>query len=129
MPYFLIIPSYLAWHYGEAYRDIIRLWTNFLWFFGNFFSLTLLIKTFFAPWKRIKEGRGARFSLENIAEAVVTNTVMRLVGALMRSAVILAGSIAVLAVFWLGILLIAVWTLLPLLLVLSFIYGLTVFIS
>ena len=129
MPYFLIIPNYLAWHYGEAYRDIIRLWTNFLWFFGNFFSLTLLIKTFFAPWKRIKEGRGARFSLENIAEAVVTNTVMRLVGALMRSAVILAGSIAVLAVFWLGILLIAVWTLLPLLLVLSFIYGLTVFIS
>ena len=129
MPYFLIIPNYLAWHYGEAYRDIIRLWTNFLWFFGNFFSLTLLIKTFFAPWKRIKEGRGARFSLKNIAEAVVTNTVMRLVGALMRSAVILVGSIAVLAVFWLGILLIAVWTLLPLLLVLSFIYGLTVFIS
>jgi len=129
MYYTLIFPSYLAWHYGEAYRDIIRLWTNFLWFFGNFFSLTLLIKTFFAPWKRIKEGRGARFSLKNIAEAVVTNTVMRLVGALMRSAVILVGSIAVLAVFWLGILLIAVWTLLPLLLVLSFIYGLTVFIS
>lgn len=128
MYYALIVPSYLVWHYGAAFRDITRVWTNFLWFFNNFFSMTLLAKTFFAPWRRIQESRGPGFSLENIAEAVVTNTVMRFMGALMRFVILLVGGIVILFFFWVGVVFFAVWLLLPALLIASFFYGLAVLI-
>lgn len=122
MTFVSILPSYITWHYGEALRDGLRVWTNLLWFLSNFFSLSLLIRTFFAPWKRIQESRG-RLSIENIAEAVVTNTIMRFVGALMRFVVICIGCLAVLATFWLGVVFLVVWLLMPLLCIGSLFYG------
>lgn len=114
------------WHYGEALSDIVRVWTNFLWFLYNYFSLPLLLRTFFAPWRRIREERSKKgFSPEDIAETVVTNTVMRLVGALMRLVIIAVGSVVVLAAFWAGLLFYAVWLLMPLLIPVSFIFGLS----
>jgi len=122
---FFVIPSYLAWHYSEALKDITRIWTNFLWFIANFFSLTLLLRTFFSPWQRLTEGRAREgFHAEDIAEAIMTNTIMRLVGMLMRSIAIILGITMLLIVFCAGIAFYAVWLLLPVLATTSFVYGL-----
>ena len=128
MAFISLLPSYIAWHYGEALRDGLRVWTNFLWFLSNFFSLSLLSRTLFAPWKRIQESRG-KLSLENIAEMLVTNTIMRLVGALLRSVIIIIGGLAVLVTFWIGILFYIVWLLLPALLFVSLFYGVSLIIK
>ena len=129
MSYFFIIPSYLIWHYSEALKDITRVWTNFLWFISNFFSLPLLFKTFFAPWKRIEEKRPRGFSLEIIAEVVIANTLMRFVGAVIRFGVVVVGIVAILFVFWFGIFFFVLWLLLPVLAPLSFIYGVANIVS
>lgn len=127
--YLYLFPSYLVWHYSSAFRDITRVWTNFLWFTYNFFSLPLLVKTFFAPWKRLHEERAkGAFSLEDIASVIVTNTVMRFVGALMRTAVLFVGTIFVLLVFWVGLIFYVAWVFLPVLCVWSFLYGLSVLV-
>ena len=121
-----ILPAYFAWHYGEALSDIIRLWTNYIWFFYNFFSLPVLVKTLFAPWQRIQEGkRRAGFHVEDIAEAFVTNLVMRFVGFLIRVIFIVIGTAVVLFVSWIGVLIIILWTVLPAVAVASFIFGIS----
>ncbi len=129
MSFLAILPSYIFWHYTAAFGDIVRVWTNFLWFFYNFFSIPLLLKTFFAPWKRIQEGKGEGFNLENIAEAVVTNTIMRVVGAVVRFVMLLFGSFSVLIVFWLGATFFLVWALWPLLIVASLFNGIAAVLS
>lgn len=129
MSYFFILPSYLTWHYSEAFKDITRVWTNFLWFIFNFFSITILLKTFFSPWRRIQEGRTKEgFHPEDIAEAFVTTTVMRIIGMMLRSFIIIVGLLVTLAVFWGGLLFYAVWMLLPVLVPVSFIYGLSLLV-
>jgi len=126
MSYLLILPAYFVWHYGEALSDIFRLWTNFIWFFYNFFSIPVLLKTLFSPWQRISEVKTKPgFHVEDIAEVVVANFAMRLVGAIIRVIFIILGTITVVAVAWLGLLIIAVWFLLPVLVVASFIFGLS----
>ncbi|OHA26237.1 MAG: hypothetical protein A3C06_04585 [Candidatus Taylorbacteria bacterium RIFCSPHIGHO2_02_FULL_46_13] len=130
MSYFLIIPSYVYWHYTEALRDIARVWTNFLWFLYNFFSVSLLTRTLFAPWQRISEKRTRTgLHMEDIAEVVVTNTIMRAVGALLRFILIVVGVLSVLIAFWAGLLFYVLWILLPALIPVSFFYGLSIFVS
>lgn len=124
MSFLAIIPSYLYWHYTEAFKDMTRVWTNVLWFLASFFSLGLLLRTFFAPWRRIAETRkSGTFGVENIAEVIVTNTVMRVLGAVMRLCIIFVGALAILVVFWGGLALYLAWLLLPALAPLSFLYG------
>ena len=129
MSYLSLLPAYLSWHYSEAYREIIRVWTNFVWFSYNFFSLPLMLKGFFAPWQRITEKRTKPgFHPEDIAEAVVTTTIMRLVGMLFRSVVIIVGTALTLLVFWGGLVFFIAWTFLPILAVGSVVYGVTIFV-
>jgi hypothetical protein len=124
-----IFPAYLIWHYTTAYTDIFRLWVNYVWFFYNFFSIPLLAKTLFAPWQRISERRRGGFSLEDVAEVIMVNTIMRLVGFIVRIIFIVIGSILVLSVFFGGALLVLIWTVFPVLAIVSIFYGLDTLIS
>ncbi len=118
------------WHYGEALKDIVRVWTNLLWFLYNYFSLPLLSRTLFVPWRRIHEERSKKgFSVEDIAEKVVTNTIMRLVGALVRFSIIVMGTVVIFIFFWAGLLFYIVWIFMPLLIPVSFFYGLSVLLG
>jgi hypothetical protein len=120
----LILPAYLIWHYTTAFSDIVRLWVNYIWFLYNFFSIPLLAKTLFSPWQRISEHRRrAGFSFEDVAEVITVNTIMRLVGFIIRSIFILIGATAVLLVFWAGLILLLIWALLPILAPASIIHG------
>ena len=130
MSYLYILPAYISWHYGEAYREIVRVWTNFVWFVYNFFSMSIMVKTFFSPWMRLKEKRlKAGFHGEDIAEVIVMNIIMRAIGAMMRFFIIVIGTCFTLLVFWGGLVFFVLWTLLPFLCGASFMYGLSLFIS
>jgi|SRR3989344_1779381 len=127
MNYLLIFPSYFFWHYGEAFKDITRIWTNFIWFTFNFFSIPLLLPTFFSPWRRIREERvKGTLHLEDIAGVILTNTVMRLVGMFLRAIILLLGILFVFTVFWIGVCFYVVWIVLPVLVPLSLFYGLSI---
>lgn len=57
------------------------IWKNLLWFFAQFFSLVLLSKTLFQPFKRLRD------------ESFIVNVIMRVAGFLLRSFVIILGII------------------------------------
>lgn len=112
----IISAHYVRWHYGNAYRDIVRIWTNYLWFIAHFFSLQLLLRTFAAPFRRIEEGGKTGFDLKALAEKIAVNTMMRLVGIVLRTIIIAIGLVTLAAATIAGIATIIIWTLFPLVL-------------
>jgi hypothetical protein len=116
---------YLQWHYGMAVRDVLRVWSNFLWFFYTFFSITLLAKTLFQPFRRLDEGYKKGFYPSAWAEQFGVNLLMRFVGALLRLTLIFVGLVAIILTILGGALFFFAWLLAPLLVVLLTIAGVT----
>lgn len=104
--YFL---RYFVWHYTRAIHDLFYNWLNFIWFTFNFFSISLLFKTFFSPWKRLGEKRKGFFDFTFI----IIDIIMRLFGILMRTVAIIIGIIFTILVVLSGPLILLLWIIWP----------------
>jgi len=120
----ILLVRYLRWHFGKQTRKILRGWKNFLAFGVYFFSITLLLKTLFSPWRRISWSAGRGFDLWEQFLVLFSNLFSRLLGAMVRIPVILMGIFFELLVLAFGAGLFLLWLVLPLLLIFCFILGL-----
>jgi len=118
-----IVIQYLIWHFYDVPRGLIKAWQNYLLFNLNYFSLLLLVKTFFAPWRRYVWSYGRGFDLKKYFEALVSNLISRIIGAIVRSFLILIGLVTEIFVFLAGLILVIGWLVLPLLLVYGLFFG------
>ncbi len=129
MLFITIMHHYLLWHYTKAFGEILHIWKNLIWFTFHFFSIPQLLRSYFQPWKRMTEGRGRTFNFEDLAGFIIINLISRILGILIRTSIIIAGSIA-LMLLTAGIVLTYIfWLLAPLLLVFSLYYGLVLIFS
>jgi len=100
------------WYYTRAFRDIFAVWLNFMWFIVHFFSIPLLLRTLFAPWKRITDESRSK-SVEDFFATHLMNAMSRVLGALVRVIVIACGVLfllfGTLALFFV----LALWVCLP----------------
>ncbi len=119
----LLFPYYVRWHYGQALKGIYEITGNLVWFIWHFFSIGLMLRTFFAPWQRLHEERVRGFDLEGYFSAMIINIVMRCVGILIRAVFIAVGITAIAAVIAGGAFVFAAWLILPLAVLFSFIFG------
>ena len=113
----LLLQDYFRWHYTVGVRDLARIWGNFLWFGFRFFSFSQLVRTLFAPFHRIRESYPHRFDATAIAENLVFNAAMRLVGFVLRSLVLALGLLSEIFMIVAGSAVFLVWLLLPLVIV------------
>ena len=121
-----IFSQWISWHFLEAPMNILKAWKNFLLFNLNYFSIFLLLKTFFSPWHRYKVSYGKGFDFQRYIEAFFSNLIFRILGAIVRSFLIFIGlSVEVFIVFS-GIIIFFGWLLLPALLIFSFFFGIKV---
>ena len=110
---------YFAWHYSRALTDLWRNSQNAVWFVYNFFSTRLLLRTFFAPWKRMDEDKTTAWF-----ERLVINTMMRLFGMVCRASLLAVGFLALgLTIAFAGLFFL-LWLFLPLLVLALFFKGL-----
>jgi hypothetical protein len=109
----LIIFSYLKWHYSQSLKDAVSIWWNFLAFFYHFFSIGILTRTFFKPWRRMKEYYGEGLEIGKLLESFIVNSVLRGVGIVLRTVIILIGSTMEIFIFFSGIILILIWFFAP----------------
>lgn len=122
---FLFLPfNYLAWHYSLALADFLAIWENFFWFFYHFFSLPVLFRTLFAPWKRLGESYKQGFDPGAIISTLIVNGLMRLVGLGARLFVIIAGLLAQVIVFLIGVAGLILWLASPFLVPIFWFLGL-----
>ena len=105
--------AYFFWHYTTAFKDLWIHLKNFLWFFYHFFSLPVLARTFFDPWKRMEERYPRGLNVGGYASTFIINSMMRTIGAFMRTILLLFGGSVLLVVVCLGIACFFIWAILP----------------
>ena len=119
MIFITLTRNYFQWHYTLAFVDIFHIWRNITTFLFNFFSIQILVKTFFSPWRRLHADRETEgFDLIDLLSTSFVNLTMRIVGALMRSMLIVIGLCAVTAAIVGGIIFFVFWILTPIIIVL-----------
>lgn len=115
--------SYTLWHYGRGIADLVRVWKDFLVFVVNFFSLPQLAVTLFAPYRRLGEKSGSGFDPAELLSRLFVNTVMRLLGLVIRVVIIAIGFLAVLITAIVAPALFLFWLIAPPLALVLFLLG------
>src|SRR4030042_5932211 len=104
-----IFKQYFSWHYGEQARVLLRVWKNFLRFNLNYFSLHLLCKTLFSPWRRYQWSYGRGFELGRYLQVCFSNLMSRLLGAIIRFLLIIIGILVEIFIILVGAAIFIFW--------------------
>lgn len=123
-----IFNQWLSWQFFEVPKEILKAWKNFLKFNLNYFSVPLLLKTLFSPWRRYKMSYGKGFDIGGYFGALLSNLIFRFLGAAMRSFLIFLGLLVEVFILFTGIIIFFGWLVLPALLIAGFIFGIKVLI-
>lgn len=120
----ILATRYLIWHYTEALADWWRIVGNFIWFFFHMFSVGLLLRTLFSPFKRMEEKRKkGSLEFEDWGGAIIVNLLMRLIGFLVRSIIIVVGLVFILFTIIIGLATFILWLILPALVAFLLVFG------
>ncbi len=119
----VLIFKWLWWQFFEVPKNIFKAWKNFLRFGLNYFSIPLLLKTFFSPWRRYKVFYPRGFDPWAYFETFFSNLIFRTIGAILRSVLIIIGVFFEIFVFFAGLFMLFLWYILPFILLWGFYHG------
>jgi len=109
-----VVSGFFYWWYSAGTRQAWDVFALFIFRVYDFFSLDILVKTWFAPWKN-DVLTANNIALSDQVKLWEANFVSRLIGALARTVVIFF-SLIILAVSFVALtLLFTVWVLMPVL--------------
>lgn len=111
-----ILWQWVEWQFFDMPKALLKGWHNYLKFYLNYFSIFLLLKTLFSPWRRYKWYAGRGFDIGKWLEARFSNLISRSLGAIMRISLILVGILFEFFVFFAGLVAFLAWLILPFLL-------------
>ena len=110
----MFVIGLMSWWYGRGWRDAAMRVGQRLVNLEDYFSIDLLLKTFFSPFRQISAGR-VQGPLGVQMRAFFDRLVSRVIGAMIRLFTILIGLIAIVIYALIGVVLLVVWGLIPLL--------------
>lgn len=108
-----ILVLWILWHFYEAPKFILGVWKNFIEFSVELFSTPLLLKTFFAPWRKYRWSYPRGIDIGKFFETLTSNFFSRFLGAIMRTGLIIGGILFQLFVLVAGLSIFIIWLLLP----------------
>ncbi len=118
-----IFLQWLSWHFFDVPRSILIAWKNFLRFNLNYFSIPLLLKTLFSPWRRYQFTYGKGFDIGRYFTVFFSNLIFRLLGAVMRGFLIIIGLLVEIFIIFAGFMVFLGWLILPILLIFGLYHG------
>jgi len=99
-----IVIMWLLWRFYEMPKFLFSVWRSYLLFGLNYFSIDLLLKTLFSPWRRYNWVYPKGFDIKEFFNTLVSNTFSRILGAICRMVLIIIGALAQIFIFlWLSI--------------------------
>jgi hypothetical protein len=113
----MLFLEFFKWWYGVGWQKAIRGAFGLIKKVELSFSISVLLKTLFAPWKRIITPPGR--ALEDKLSAMLDNLVSRTVGFFVRIFSLITAVILMAAATIVGISIAVCWPLIPFLIVLS----------
>jgi len=125
MRFLAVVFHYFVWHYGRSLIQFSRIYRRLVVFLFNFFSVPILARSYLAPWRRLGETYPTDgFNPVAIASVFVVNAIMRLVGIILRTVMILLGTAVTILVAVFYPLALLGWLLLPVLVAILILLGL-----
>jgi len=125
----LVIPEYILWHYTRALRLTLNIVTNFVWFTYHFFSIPILLKTFFDPWYIAPPLSVPGSHPFLVTERFFLQTFMKFFGPIIRGIVVVLGFTLCILLSVFGFVLFVIWFFLPIIAITFFIGALYLFFS
>jgi len=119
---------WLEWQFFDESKNILAAWKNFLRFGVNYFSLPLLLKTLFSPWRKYSMSYGRRLDFNRYFEAFTFNLFSRFMGAILRISLIFIGLLVEGFIFLTGLIIFLGWLVLPFLLIAGLLWSLKLLI-
>lgn len=110
------------WWYSAGWQQLLRAISRQLTGLAEAFSVGTLLRTLFAPWRRIISYAGA--GLDAKFRAMLDNLISRAVGFVVRLLVLMTVAVLLILTVALGLAALVIWPLVPLLAVLALIKGL-----
>ncbi len=117
----MLIIEFFSWWYTRGFARLASTLQARLKAIWYMFSIPILLKTLFAPWKRIQTDSGK--GIQNFFRAIVDNLVSRFVGFTIRLFTIVAGLVSMVAMLVVSLVILIIWPFLPFGLVGFFILG------
>lgn len=113
-PVGFLLKAFVAWYTLDFSKRIVSTGKDGLRFVAAVVPFLFLCKTFFSPWKQIRDEAPKKgFNLERVAEGFTLNTTARVIGMIFRTAAMIIGVVLALAVVAITIAALAVWVVLP----------------
>lgn len=112
-----MLSQLVVWYCLDTPKKILQGWKNLLRFNLEYFSIVLLLRTFFAPWRQYEWDYGRGFDLQRYFYVLSSNLISRGLGMIVRTIFIAFGSLIELLIFLAGLAVLTGWFLLPLLLI------------
>jgi hypothetical protein len=109
----MFLVGILSWWYGNGWLGRIRIVNDRLKSSADFFSVGLLVKTLFSPYKQISAG-SVGGSIGDRMHAFFDRLLSRVIGAIVRTFTILSGLIVMLFQGIFGVLILLAWLIIPL---------------
>lgn len=109
----MVIISLLSWWYSEGWLEQISLTKRSFIKLADKFSIGMLLKTLFAPFRQISVGEQAG-KTASLTSVIADKLISRLVGSVMRLVMVFVGTLALIIYAIVSLLRLAGWPLLPL---------------
>lgn len=100
---------FLKWWYGSGWMWLGSIYKERMADLSRNFSVSILLRTLFAPWKQLQ----TKATLRNFMQAVVDNTVSRLIGFIIRTFVLLAASLTAIFMSFVFAVMFVIWAFIP----------------
>lgn len=113
--------AFFSWWYGQGWRQVASNFGPRIGRTADSFSVNQLLRTLFAPWRRIISDPGR--ALDDKIRAWADNLFSRIIGFIVRLGVLVAAALVVTFVALLTIVEIIAWPLIPLLVPVLIILG------
>jgi len=117
-----IITLWLVWQFYEMPKFLLGVWKNYILFASNYFSLPILLKSLFSPWRKYRWNYPKVINVAEFLNTLISNTFSRFMGALMRIFLIAAGIIFQIFVIFAGLIIFLAWILTPFIIIAAFIF-------
>lgn len=117
----MLVVSLLSWWYGAGWRDQTKLVSDRLLGAVDRYSISLLLRSLFSPFRQISAGSVTSGPLDARFRAWMDKLISRCIGAMIRSVLIITGAIMLVLEIIVGVLRLIMWPFVPILPIVGFI--------
>ena len=118
-----IFVIWALWYFYEMPKFLLEVWKNYILFALNYFSLPILLKSFFSPWHKYRWQYPKGINVVEFFNTLISNTFSRILGAGMRTVLIIVGTLFQIFVIFAGLIIFLAWIFGPFIVIAGFLFA------